>query len=65
VSTTTDVPATGRDFGSAPYRWYVLLTLTLVYTLNFIDRALLGVLAQPVITSSASSPVRRSRCSTP
>lgn len=44
-------PATGRDFGSPAYRWYVLLTLTLVYTLNFIDRALLGVLAQPVITT--------------
>lgn len=29
----------------------MLLTLTLVYTLNFIDRALLGVLAQPVITT--------------
>lgn len=41
----------GRDLGSAPYRWYVLLTLTLVYTLNFVDRALLGVLAQPVITA--------------
>jgi MFS family permease len=41
----------GRDYGSVPYRWYVLLTLTLVYTLNFIDRALLGVLAQPVITT--------------
>ena len=44
-----DPPASGRDFGSTPYRWYVLLTLTLVYTLNFIDRALLGVLAQPVL----------------
>lgn len=44
-------PATGRDFGSPAYRWYVLLTLTLIYTLNFIDRALLGVLAQPVITT--------------
>lgn len=51
MSTTTDTPGSGRDFGSAPYRWYVLLTLTLVYTLNFIDRALLGVLAQPVITT--------------
>ena len=41
----------GRDFGSARYRTYVLLTLTTVYTLNFIDRALLGVLAQPVIST--------------
>jgi len=41
----------GRDFGSARYRGYVLFTLTAVYTLNFIDRALLGVLAQPVIST--------------
>ena len=41
----------GRDFGSAGYRGYVLFTLTAVYTLNFIDRALLGVLAQPVIST--------------
>lgn len=46
-----DPSAEGRDLGSGPYRWYVLLTLTAVYTLNFIDRALLGVLAQPVITT--------------
>lgn len=41
--------AVGKDLGTAPYRWYVLLTLTFVYTLNFIDRALLAVLAQPII----------------
>ena len=41
----------GRDFGSASYRGYVLFTLTAIYTLNFIDRALLGVLAQPVIST--------------
>lgn len=40
---------TGRSFGAAPYRGYVLVTLTLVYTLNFIDRNLLSVVAQPVI----------------
>ncbi|MFZ9709458.1 MAG: spinster family MFS transporter [Steroidobacteraceae bacterium] len=43
--------AQGRDFGSPAYRRYVLLSLAFVYTLNFIDRALLGVLAQPVITT--------------
>jgi len=48
---TTPASAVGQDLGSAAYRWYVLLTLTLVYTLNFIDRALLAVLAQPIINT--------------
>lgn len=39
----------GQDFGSTPYRTYVLLALTLVYTLNFVDRILIGVVAQPII----------------
>jgi len=47
---STAASTAGRDLGSASYRWYVLLTLTFVYTLNFIDRALLAVLAQPIIT---------------
>lgn len=38
-------------FGSKSYRTYVLLTLMVVYTLNFIDRNLMGVLAQPIIDS--------------
>ena len=50
MTSTTDA-GQGRDYGSSAYRWYVLLSLTLVYTLNFIDRALLGVLAQPVISN--------------
>jgi predicted MFS family arabinose efflux permease len=41
--------STGQAFGSAPYRNYVLIALTLVYTLNFIDRILIGVVAQPII----------------
>ena len=41
----------GRSYGSAPYRGSVLFLLTLVYTLNFIDRNLLSVIAQPVITA--------------
>jgi MFS family permease len=36
-------------YGSKPYRGYVLTLLVLVYTLNFIDRNLLSVIAQPVI----------------
>lgn len=51
MSLVKELDSQGRDFGSSRYRWYVLITLTLVYTLNFIDRALLGVLAQPVITT--------------
>lgn len=38
-------------FGSKPYRSYVLLSLMVVYTLNFIDRNLMGVLAEPIITT--------------
>lgn len=41
--------STGHAFGSAVYRNYVLLALTFVYTLNFIDRILIGVVAQPII----------------
>ncbi|MGD9964989.1 MAG: spinster family MFS transporter [Hyphomonadaceae bacterium] len=45
------VPATGASFGTPSYRAYVLGVLTLVYTLNFIDRFLLSVIAQPVINA--------------
>ena len=40
---------TGQAYGSASYRNYVLFTLLLAYTLNFIDRILIGVLAEPII----------------
>ena len=54
VSGVPNTPAdsvanTGQDFGSRPYRTYVLVTLTAVYTLNFVDRILIGVIAQPII----------------
>jgi len=39
----------GRNIGSAAYRRYVVLSLLGIYTLNFIDRQLLGVMAQPII----------------
>ena len=42
-------PAEGQSYGTPGYRLYVLLSLTMVYTLNFIDRNLLGVVAQPII----------------
>jgi len=38
-------------FGSKNYRTYVLLLLMVVYTLNFIDRTLIAVVAQPIIES--------------
>ncbi|MDP3736713.1 MAG: MFS transporter [Hyphomonadaceae bacterium] len=44
-----EAPAGGQSYRSPAYRGYVLLSLTLVYTLNFIDRNLLGVIAQPII----------------
>lgn len=40
---------TGASFGSFSYRTYVLLTLTLVYTLNFVDRILISVIGRPII----------------
>jgi len=38
-------------YGSPSYRHYVLVLLMLVYTLNFIDRTLIAVVAQPIIES--------------
>lgn len=38
-------------FGSKGYRTYVLLALTLIYTLNFIDRTVITVVAQPIINT--------------
>lgn len=40
---------TGTSFGSSGYRTYVLVSLTVLYTLNFVDRVLVQILAQPVI----------------
>ena len=49
VATTDDEALNGRNIGTAGYRRYVVLSLLAVYTLNFIDRQLLGVMAQPII----------------
>lgn len=48
-ASAAEAPAGGQSYGTPGYRGYVLLSLTLVYTLNFIDRNLLGVVAQPII----------------
>lgn len=49
ASTAVASDATGRSYGAPAYRSYVLILLMIVYTLNFIDRNLLSVIAQPVI----------------
>jgi len=38
-------------YGTPSYRNYVLFLLMLVYTLNFVDRTLIAVVAQPIIDS--------------
>jgi MFS family permease len=43
MSTNDDAPATRPG-----YRYYVLAILILVYTLNFLDRQILGILATPL-----------------
>jgi predicted MFS family arabinose efflux permease len=40
---------TGESYGSFNYRSYVLMTLTVVYTFNFIDRILISVVGVPII----------------
>jgi len=39
----------GTSYGSFNYRSYVLMSLTLVYTFNFIDRILISVVSVPII----------------
>lgn len=45
-----EAPAGGTSYGTPGYRFYVLLILTLVYTLNFIDRNLLNVIGPQIIS---------------
>jgi len=51
MSDTATAAADGHITGyeTKGYRTYVLLMLMVVYTLNFIDRNLIGVLAEPII----------------
>ena len=39
----------GKSFGTFGYRSFVLMSLTIVYTFNFIDRILISVVAVPII----------------
>ncbi len=51
MSDSTAAPSAGHltGFGSKGYRTFVLLTLTFVYTLNFVDRILISVVGRPII----------------
>lgn len=42
-------------FGTKPYRSYVLIALTVIYTLNFVDRTVITVVAQPIINTFSLS----------
>lgn len=41
--------SSGTSYGSFNYRSYVLMSLTVVYTFNFIDRILISVVSVPII----------------
>ncbi|NQY14095.1 MAG: MFS transporter [Henriciella sp.] len=45
----SSLDALGNSYGSFNYRSYVLMSLTLVYTFNFIDRILISVVSVPII----------------
>lgn len=49
ASSRQGAQAGGQSFGNMGYRTYVLLSLTFVYTLNFIDRILISVVGRPII----------------
>ena len=49
MSDTTASNGQITGFGTKGYRSYVLIALMLIYTLNFIDRTLISVVAQPII----------------
>jgi len=48
VRVSADMALSGRSPGSARRDWLVLVTLTFVYVLNFLDRQLLAILAKPI-----------------
>lgn len=51
MSESTVSAGTGHltGFGTKKYRTYVLLVLTFIYTLNFVDRILISVVGRPII----------------
>ncbi|MEH6570945.1 MAG: MFS transporter [Halioglobus sp.] len=53
MGATADITQDGHltGYGTPSYRNYVLFLLMVVYTLNFVDRTLIAVVAQPIIDS--------------
>ena len=49
MSDAAAAPGHLTGYGTKGYRTYVLLTLTLVYTLNFVDRILISVVGRPIV----------------
>ena len=47
-SVSGDVATPVATFGTGRPPWVVLLVLTFVYVLNFLDRQLIGILAKPI-----------------
>lgn len=47
---TTPISAVARPYPSAPYAWYMVVLLTILYILSFIDRFILALLIEPIKT---------------
>lgn len=47
-SSSNTEPGSNEGFGTRGYRTYVLNALLFIYILNFVDRALLSVVARPL-----------------
>jgi predicted MFS family arabinose efflux permease len=48
MATTSPESETAAPVKLSPYRWYVLVVLTLLFTLHHVDRNLVSVLAEPI-----------------
>lgn len=44
----TSTVATGDDFSSGQYQWYVVTTLMVGYLFAFLDRTMIGLMVQPI-----------------
>ena len=40
--------STERQYPSSRYAWYMVVILTIAYILSFVDRYILGLLAEPI-----------------
>ena len=58
----TDAPPAYAGHGTWGYRAYALFALTVVYTFNFVDRALIGVTQEPLKHDPCLSRPRPASC---